>query len=268
MVIIGIDSEKCIKCKKCISECPSLLFHESPTNTIEYSDDNNFCILCGHCIAICPTNAILYEKMGDDPLIEDVSKINESISYDTLLQYLSAHRSIRKYLSKKIPESEFQKIFEVMKYAPSSSNGRIWRYKVISDPNILHALSKAISDKFIQSPTLAPVYGEKFKKKIAKGIDPIFYHAPHILILYVPTDTGMEKQNAGIALTYGRIAAETLGIGTCWIGFASLMCNLHKSIQKLTGIRGKILGVITLGYPNITYVRSVPRSNLKIKKLE
>jgi nitroreductase/NAD-dependent dihydropyrimidine dehydrogenase PreA subunit len=266
MGILGINEEKCIECKKCIIECPKLLFSESKTGKIEFQNQN--CILCGHCIAICPTDAILREKMGDSGSVETLSKRKEDLPYNTLLKSLQAHRSIRHYQTTKISEEEIQKIFKVMQYAPSSSNGRQWRYRLISNQETITSLSQAITNEFIQSPTLGLIYGEGFRRKIALGIDPIFYHAPHVLLLYVMSDTGLEAQNAGIALTYARLAAESLGIGSCWIGYASLMCKYQKSIRKLAGVRGTTLGVITLGYPSVNYRQTTPRPEIKVKRTD
>ena len=79
---------------------------------------------------------------------------------------------------------------------------------------------------------------------------------------------GLRANDAGIALTYGMLEAETLGLGTCWIGLLQGAIPLNKEILKILGIRGMVLGAFTLGYPAVKYCRTTPRQPLKIKEIE
>ena len=78
---------------------------------------------------------------------------------------------------------------------------------------------------------------------------------------------GLRANDAGIALTYGMLEAETLGLGTCWIGMLQAAIPMNKEILKILGIKGMVLGAFTLGYPAIKYLRTVPRPPLKIKEV-
>jgi formate hydrogenlyase subunit 6/NADH:ubiquinone oxidoreductase subunit I/flavodoxin len=53
---IGIDTSKCIKCKKCSNECP--------VNAIEMNDyptrNKDKCIHCYHCTTLCPNGAVIF----------------------------------------------------------------------------------------------------------------------------------------------------------------------------------------------------------------
>ncbi|MBR6223604.1 MAG: indolepyruvate ferredoxin oxidoreductase subunit alpha [Lachnospiraceae bacterium] len=57
----GIDSEKCIKCKKCINEigCPAIAIVEG-----QVTIDTSLCTGCGLCAGICPVGAISTERNG------------------------------------------------------------------------------------------------------------------------------------------------------------------------------------------------------------
>ena len=102
----------------------------------------------------------------------------------------------------------------------------------------------------------------------------IFYNAPHVIVLYyriVEKSTvmlGLRANDAGIALTYGMLAAESLGLGSCWIGMIQGAIPMNKEILKIIGVRGMVLGAFTLGYPAVKFLRTVPRPPLKIKGLE
>jgi|GEM_PF-206808 len=58
---VRIDKDRCIKCKKCIEECPVLSITEK---SLENGNTGLTCTKCGKCIDICPQNAISYHIKG------------------------------------------------------------------------------------------------------------------------------------------------------------------------------------------------------------
>ncbi|MBI9109438.1 MAG: EFR1 family ferrodoxin [Spirochaetales bacterium] len=64
---VTINTEKCIKCKKCISVCPVDMF-QFIDGEISMHRDNNNCILCAECFHNCPVGAI------EHPYIEMAGK--------------------------------------------------------------------------------------------------------------------------------------------------------------------------------------------------
>jgi nitroreductase/NAD-dependent dihydropyrimidine dehydrogenase PreA subunit len=262
MPITGIDYEKCNHCKLCVKDCPTRNFSiDDKQKKIIF--DNMRCILCGHCISVCPENAILYSEMKDDALEFDEGRDpSELISFDSIFHLLRAKRSIRQYKREKVSEEKIKKVIESMRYAPTGANIRSMKCLVILDEDKIKILSDSIVD--------ALEFGEtkkRFKQEVDKGIDPIFYKAPVVLILYSknPWDT----RNSTIAMTYGMISAQTLGLGSCWIGFAhGFLVENPNLCTKITGIQTNVLGVITLGYPAVKYYRSPPRPQLLVQGFE
>ena len=168
-----------------------------------------------------------------------------------------------------VPDADLQKIYDTMRYAPSGSNMRTWEFKILSDPSMIASLSSQIQDALLQNPGLSEKYGLKLTARKQKGVkDPIFFEAPHVLFLYSSLIMDMEAINTGIVMTYANIAAQSLGIGTCWIGLAQLMIEENPAIKKSLKIHGKCYGVLTLGYPSLCYKRLPPRTELKVKPLK
>lgn len=64
---VSIDNQKCIKCKKCVLNCPMNIFDYS-NGIVKMVREKEKCILCAECFHNCPVNAINY------PYIEIVSK--------------------------------------------------------------------------------------------------------------------------------------------------------------------------------------------------
>jgi nitroreductase len=85
------------------------------------------------------------------------------------------------------------------------------------------------------------------------------------VILYTFEESQVDT---GIVMTYGMLAAQTLGLGTCWIGFAKIAFDLNRQIKNLAGVKGRVSGVMTIGYPDVKYYRCPPRAPVKIKGLK
>jgi nitroreductase/NAD-dependent dihydropyrimidine dehydrogenase PreA subunit len=268
MSIVGIDKEKCTNCKQCIPVCGRGYFYLGDEGQVLFNDSLS-CNICGHCIAICPEEAITTKNLDDVETIDLGEIIVES---EKFLKLLRSKRSIRRYKSKKVPKELIEKVFEAMRYAPSSSNARVWRYVVLSDPDKIQQLSDEIVKvnylyMGFQSAEQALAHLQTMNRNL-------FYHAPHVIVLYYRIKEkssvmlGLRANDAGIALTYGMLQAETLGLGTCWIGMLQASIPMNKEILKIIGIKGMVLGAFTLGYPAVKYLRTVPRPPLKIKKVE
>ncbi|MHA1497316.1 MAG: nitroreductase family protein [Promethearchaeota archaeon] len=268
MPIIGIDYEKCNNCQICLNACGKRCLTLDPEqNKIIFDDSQNPCDSCGRCVGRCPTDAILYEKMGEILTFEGVQDPSTLISYETLHKFMSSKRSIRGFKNKKIPRNVMEKVMSSMKYAPTGANVRTLRCTIISDDDKIKKLSEAVTDAIIASNT--PGYSEALKKVKQQGIDMIFYKAPHVMIIH--SNNSGDAMNATIGLTYGMLSAQSLGLGSCWIGLAHGILTSNKEIrEKVAGVRGNIWGVIILGYPHNSqkYYRVPPRPDLKIKGLE
>lgn len=81
-------------------------------------------------------------------------------------------------------------------------------------------------------------------------------------------DSNSELLNIGIIITYGRLAAQALGLGTCWNGWTTDAMQFNSKINELVKIQGKKVGVFILGYPAVKFYRSPPRSPKIIDGLE
>ena len=108
---------------------------------------------------------------------------------------------------------------------------------------------------------------KRLRRLREKGIDTIFYDAPHVLILY--SKSPWDSRNAAIAITYGMLSAHSLGLGTCWIGMAHGTLNENPNIlTEIAGIKDQVLAVMTLGYPAVKYFRAPPRPLIKTTGLD
>ncbi len=292
MKILNIIKSGCVKCKSCVKACLTHLFsikNIGNDTIVEFDDPHGFCIGCGHCVAACNYNAINYE----DPKTHIKMEKDDSADYSSVINLLKGQRSIRNYLSKEVPKEDINKIIDIMRYAPTGSNRQSCEFIVINNDDIkdklrqftiknLRKLLKLISIRKIVKPFMPKnVYKIIDQPHIRLGLkdlfdrynqgeDPILFNAPYLILATGPNMVHSSYFDPTIAITYGRTAAHSLGLGSCWIGLTMDAIRNNKEVKKLLGIdKDRIIaGVMTLGYPAVKYHNIPPRNPASVKYYE
>lgn len=290
MNTVSINFETCVGCEECVHECPEQLFRirgdGEAGSRVEWDDPHSWCNDCGHCVAICPVTAIgLNGEGGGESAIA-----RELCDYATAANLLMSKRSARRYSDRPVEKSTVEQILEVMRYAPSGHNAQSCEYYIVYDEETKEALRKESAKTFQLLKTMAklrwlikpfvakPLFDALDEPDLAeamdelidqyrRGDDPLFFHAPAVVLVTVPRMGGMMTVDSTSALTYGMLAAHSLGLGTCWMGFTMSAIANSSAIKKCLGIdkNRRISGVITLGYSDVTYERLPPRHPVKVE---
>jgi nitroreductase len=191
----------------------------------------------------------------------DYKSLNGFPSPDALYKLIRSKRSVRRYQNKLVPDEIINKIIESIRYAPTAINIRSIKCILISGKEKIEEFADKIIDS-LESETDK----SGLKKLREKGVIPFFYNAPHILILH--SNNGWAEINATIAITYAMLYAETLGIGSCWIGGIQKLFAGNKEISReIIGNSEKVGGIMIFGYPAVEYKRAPPRPPMKLTKM-
>lgn len=124
-------------------------------------------------------------------------------------------RSTRIYQEKQLQDAEVHQIIEAGLYAPSAHNCQSWHFTVIQNKEMITKLNqefrtvgKTHEIELIQRVANLPNYN-------------IFHSAPTIIIVSGEVKGIQPLVNCAAATQNMLLAAESLDIGSCWIGFAA-----------------------------------------------
>jgi nitroreductase/NAD-dependent dihydropyrimidine dehydrogenase PreA subunit len=272
MEIIVISHEKCIKCKKCIDECPADVLEMNDSLQIAKPE---LCVSCGHCAAICPQSAIACsDKNKHHPF--NITKIHDDLPIDRKLFHTK--RSTRKFLNKSVDNNDLSEIVRYAEKAPSSHNLRNREYLIITDAEDIKQISDKIvktyksllrvlnpftlwlislSNKNAHKELLEMVAAFKYLIEMNKqGQDKIFRNSKCIICIAAPRGSIHSKDDCIASQHYMMLFAHSIGISSFIVGFAQYA---HKIIEKHFKLKGgiSIFSVSALGYAKHSYSNEI-----------
>jgi len=171
-----------------------------------------------------------------------------------ILDAIKMRRSVRSYESKSVAKDIIDKIIEAGNQAPSAMNSQPWRFVVVQDKEAKRKLLKAAlpnATKILEQVKDAdPERYESIKKRYSELEDPIYYSAP--VVLFVIGSGRYADHSCPLACENIMLAAHSLGLGSCWVGFGSMVTD-DAEIITLLELREdeKIFGPIVIGYPKV-----------------
>lgn len=149
------------------------------------------------------------------------------------LSLVQKRRSIRSYKEKPITSEKIDMLIESALRAPSSRGFNPWEFVVVTDKGLLDKLSKA------------KPHGASFLKNAPLGI----------VVCADPAKCDVWVEDASIVSIFIHLAAESIGLGSCWIQIRKRMHDQAKTAQEyvrsLLNIPEKlnVESIIAIGYP-------------------
>jgi nitroreductase len=93
----------------------------------------------------------------------------------------------------------------------------------------------------------------------------IFYGAPVLILVYSAPDSFTPVEDGSLAAENMMLAAHSMGIGSCWVGFASPLGYLPQVFQELNVPPDhKLIAPLVFGYPKKKDMAPRQRSEPKI----
>jgi nitroreductase len=160
-----------------------------------------------------------------------------------VLENIKSRRSIRKYLPEQIKDEELEILLESAIYAPTGHNDQPWYFTVIQNKELIDEMN--VECKRIMSDL--PI---EWIAKMGKAEHlHIFYNAPTVVVVSGKEDATTPLPDCCAAIQNMLLAAESIDIGSCWIGLARFFFENEENIKCLGVPEGyKPYYAVTLGY--------------------
>lgn len=162
-------------------------------------------------------------------------------------------RSVRKFKSDHVPESDILKIIDAARMAPTSGNQQPWKFLVIRDRAIINNLMEACVRMSLVRYDANPNNGEtrtKYEEKIRTALSSGYFSAPVFIVVLTDNNSTYPDYNhwdGPLAAGYLMLAARALGYGTVFITDA-IPENVTKDVLKISDNYTRVC-ITPLGVP-------------------
>ncbi len=180
-----------------------------------------------------------------------------------VLDIIKSRRSNRAFKKDiQIPNEELEKILEAGIWAPSGHNHQPYFFTVIQNKELikdLNYLSKESGKNFTD---------EIIKKMCENETFNIFYDAPTVIIVSYDKEAVTPIEDTSAAVQNILLAAESLGIASCWIGIPKkYFFEITAEEKEKFGIPEGFIpcNVIALGYARAEILNVPKRSKEYVK---
>ena len=285
-----IDSEKCTGCGLCVKACP----HETLSLM-----DGKACVTggtstnCGHCVAMCPVGAVRVTTL--EPLrFSSFRMENDWIKYgqnDTgrLVQLMASRRSCRNFKDKPVDRNILEDLVTIGTTAPTGSNSQEWTFTILPDRTQIEIFGEHVVNFFRKLNRMAQIallrkvlslfgkdeleryherYYERNEERIhnwkTKKKDMLFHGAQALILVGATKVARCPQEDALLATQNILLAAHSMGLGTCLIGFAVVALTRDRSIGDALGLAcgENVYSVIAIGWPDENYHKIIPRKKI------
>lgn len=166
-----------------------------------------------------------------------------------IIKAMKERRSIRKYKSEQIKDTELEQILEAGLYAASGRGQQATKLVVVQDKDTIARLSKMN----------AAVMGA--------DTDP-FYGAPTVVIVFADRNRVTCVEDGSLVIGNMMLAAHSIGVDSCWIHRAKEVFDSQdgKKLMEEWGVDADYFGVgnCILGYRDCDYPAAPARKEGRI----
>ncbi len=284
-----IDANKCTGCGLCIQVCPSGTISLQGDKAVVTGD---LSLSCGHCAAVCPADAITvhavdpeasrYATFSADPRWLPPGEFNTA----QLVRLMASRRSCRNFKNEPVERPLLDDLVKIGTTAPSGTNSQMWTFTILPDRESVVAfgdqvalffkhINKLAENVFLRNALrligkaeLADYYrdyhrsvSEALTEREKNGRDRLFHGATAAIVVGSKPGGSTPKEDALLATQNILLAAHSMGLGTCLIGFAAIPLIKGIRTKRFLGIPDDehVHAVIALGHPDERYLKAAGR---------
>jgi nitroreductase len=196
-------------------------------------------------------------------------------------------RSVRLYKKEQVPEFMVKRILEAGRFAPSAGNYQPWKFIVLRDPEVIRGITETVVSlaRVISAMTDYRREGRSWLRPLIKlftalrpndlhpmpfsavplmgnrSLD-LWHGAPTVIVILKDVRGAANPDlDCGIVGQNMVLAAHSMGLGTCWVGFAKLALDMSPKWKRRLGISYpfQFANSIAVGWPRGNPDRMVTR---------
>lgn len=144
-----------------------------------------------------------------------------------VLKIIKERRSIRSFKSEQITQEELDGIIEAGIYAPTGHNTQPWHFTIIQNREVCQHINDTAKK------VMATIEVDWIKKAAQNPEYDVTFKAPTLIIVSGKKDAVSWRTDCDAAIENMLIAAESLNIGSLWLGFAALAFKIEGESEKI-----------------------------------
>lgn len=142
---------------------------------------------------------------------------------------IKGRRSVRAYTDEPVLKEQIEAVIESGIWAPTGMHREPWKFIVIENKKLI----KYVSDetKLLVKQMMPPL-----AKQFSTEADIVCYNAPMLILVCAEKDEQWDKVNlldCVLAAQNMFLKAYELGLGTCYMGFVSLLNSNPEALKKI-----------------------------------
>ena len=158
-----------------------------------------------------------------------------------------SRRTIRKYKQTQVDCESLKLIAQAGLNAPSAMNQQAWEIAIVTNKEYLEQLNNAVKASLPEAAL------SRIMSRIHDGKFSFFYNAPALIIVALKDNAIFPQCDCGCAITNMYHAANSLGLGSCWINQLSGNISKDEKIRKILDNIGisndtTVYGCLAVGY--------------------
>lgn len=158
------------------------------------------------------------------------------------LKSIYERRAVRKYKEQPVDNKLIDEIIAAGRMAPSALNQQVWKFYVVTDAEEIKRLSFSIAQ------VAENYFPLSHGIDISKVDDLIFHHAPVVIFITAPKNNDWGSLDVGMCSQNMMLAARSLGLDSCPIGFAKFLHMTDKLSELGISNTEQIQLAIIFGY--------------------
>jgi nitroreductase len=178
-----------------------------------------------------------------------------------VIKTIKSRRMTRRFTEEQLTDEQILEIIDAGQHAPSVQKQQAWNFKIIQNKDLLDEMSREAKIIGSQSPV------EVISKLNSQESYHVFYNAPTVILISADSEGMMPEIECIAAAQNIFLAAESMGIGACWISAPSMLFASEKGdeFKKKLNLEEKYVPqlAISLGYtatrPENPYPRKTDR---------